>query len=284
MTQDAVTRDQASVPVMPGCEVVDLSLLLAEDLPCHWATHQPFQHKVWHWFSTLKNGAGAVYNRSGAPYSTRWMAIDEHTGTHFDAPSHFIPPPGSGLPGAAPEGDTTAEKVPVSQLMGPAAVIDVSELSDRSSEDGVSPGIGPEHITAWEQRHGRLQPSDVVLFHTGWDRLYLRGPEGGAYLHDVIVTRSAPGWPAPSVAAMELLLERGVRCVGIDAPSIGQAHDPIPVHVLGLSSGAVYIECLTGLEQLSPRGAWFCFLPLKVEGGTGAPGRAVALRARTGSA
>ncbi|MER7394109.1 cyclase family protein [Streptomyces sp. NPDC000151] len=254
----------------------DLSLSLAEDLPCHWPAHQPFQHKVWSWFATRKDGAQAAYNRSGAPYSTRWMAIDEHTGTHFDAPSHFVPPPDSGLPNAAPAGEVTAERVPVAQLMGPAAVVDVTALAAGGGDDGVSPFITADHLTAWERRYGRLVPGEVVLLRTGWDTRYRRGPEGDAYLYDVIVTGRAPGWPAPDVAAMELLLDRGVRCVGIDAPSMGAAHDGVPVHVRGLSAGAVYVECLTGLDRLPARGAWFCFLPLKVEGGTGAPGRAVA--------
>jgi len=258
-----------------GKEVVDLSLTLAEDLPCHWSTHQPFQHKVWNWFAARRDPGGTVSDRLG-PYSTRWMAIDEHTGTHFDAPSHFVPPPGSGLPNADPAGETTAERVPPAQLMGPAAVIDVSTVE--SSENGVSPFIEPESVLAWEREHGPLAAPVVVLFRTGWDRHYRRGPEGGAYVHDVVVTGSRPGWPAPSVATMDLLLARGVRCVGIDAPSMGAAHDGAPVHVRGLTGGAVYVECLTGLDRLPPTGAWFCFLPLKVEGGTGAPGRAIAFR------
>lgn len=264
----------------PDHDVVDLSLLLAEDLPCYWATHQPFQHKVWNWFATRKDAAASTYNRGG-PYATRWMAIDEHTGTHFDAPSHFIPPPGSDLPGAHPAGGTTSEKVPLGQLMGPAAVIDVSALNTAEQgtaeqDGGVSPFIRPEVIDDWERRYGLLTPGMVVLFRTGWDRYYQRGPDGDAYLFDVVVTRRRPGWPAPGVSAMDALLKRGIRCVGIDAPSMGAAHDGAPVHVHGLRAGAVYVECLTRLDLLPARGAWFCFLPLNVENGTGAPGRAIA--------
>jgi kynurenine formamidase len=259
-----------------GYEVVDLTLTLAEDLPCHWSTHQPFQHKTWTWFGTRRGPAASVYNRTGAPYATKWMAIDEHTGTHFDAPSHFVPPPDSGLPGAHPAGAITADRVPVAQLMGPAAVLDVTGPSG-AEQAGISPEIGPEVITGWEARYGRLRPDDVVLFHTGWDRFYRRGPEGDAYLFDVIVAGRRPGWPAPAVSAMELLVERGVRCVGIDAPSMGLAHDGAAAHLSGLGAGVVFVECLTGLAAVPPRGAWFCFLPLKVENGTGAPGRAIAL-------
>ncbi|MEU6671065.1 cyclase family protein [Streptomyces sp. NPDC046727] len=267
----------ASLPgALTGATVVDLSLLVAEDLPCFWSTHQPFQHKTWNWFTDVRSPAGSVSGRGG-PYATRWMAIDEHTGTHVDAPTHFIPPEESGLPHAGPAGSSSVDTLPLTQLMGPAAVIDVSALSEEPVPGGTSPLVRPELLADWERSHGELTAGEVVLLRTGWDARYRRGEEGRRYLHDVIVGRTAPGWPAPSVEAMELLLARGVRCVGIDAPSIGAAHDPVPVHVAGLSTGAVYVEGLTGLDRLPPRGAWFCFLPLKIEHGTGAPGRAVAL-------
>lgn len=262
-----------SPPISHGYEVVDLSLLLAEDLPCHWATHQPFQHKTWNWFGTRRDPAANVYNRGG-PYATRWMAIDEHTGTHVDAPCHFIPPEGSGLPDAGPAGAVTVDRIPLQQLMGPAAVVDAPAGPD--GPPGVSPLIEADAVLAFERAQGRLGEGEVVLFRTGWDSRYARGDDGRDYVHDVVVTERRPGWPAPSVAAIELLLERGVRCVGIDAPSMGPAHDGRPVHVRALRTGAVFVECLTGLHRLPPRGAWFCFLPLKLEDGTGSPGRAVA--------
>jgi kynurenine formamidase len=245
----------------PSGHVVDLSVTVAEDLPCYWEGHQPFRHETWNWFAER------------GPYATRWMAIDEHTGTHVDAPLHFIPPPGSGLPGAGPAGEVSVDRLALDRLMGAAAVIDVAHLDGAAG--GSSPLIEPDVITAWEDRHGRLS-GEIVLLRTGWDRHYLRGPGGDGYLRDVLAGRS-PGWPAPSVPAVELLLGRGVRCVGIDAPSIGPAHDPVAVHVRGLGEGLVFVECLAALDRLPPRGAWFCFLPVKVEGGTGAPGRAVAL-------
>lgn len=267
---------KAAVFSLPDYAIVDLSLTLAEDLPCHWPTHQPFQHKTWNWFTDRADPSAPVYSRGG-PYATRWMAIDEHTGTHFDAPSHCIPPPGTGIPGEHPAGEMSAERVPLERLMGRAAVVDVSALTGAAGESGVSPAVGPDALVTWEREHGRLGGTDVVLFRTGWDRHYVRGADGQGYLHDVIVTQRRPGWPAPDVAAMELLLDRGVRCVGTDAPSIGPAQDPMPVHVCGLRAGTVFVECLTRLDRLPARGAWFCFLPLKVEGGTGAPGRAIAL-------
>ncbi|MGW1198561.1 cyclase family protein [Streptomyces sp. NPDC002536] len=274
----------ASLPWAGGYEIVDLSVLVAEDMPCYWPTHQPYQAKVWNWYENRQDVASApLYSREG-PYATRWLALDEHTGTHFDAPSHFIPQADSGLPYAGEWGAVSADRVPLSQLNGPAAVVDVSALTGSAGEAAVSPLVTVDHITAWEDAHGELTAGDVVLFRSGWDSRYRRGPAGQAYAHDVIVTGRGDAWPAPDVATIELLLDRGVRCTGIDAPSIApvQGKLPVEVHVTGLGAGAVFVEGLAGLDALPPRGAWFCFLPVKLEGATGAPGRAVAWVPRAG--
>jgi kynurenine formamidase len=271
----ATVMSAGAIDPFRDASLVDLTLTLSEDLPCHWATHQPFQVKTWNWFVDHRHPAASARARNG-PYATRWMAIDEHTGTHFDAPCHFIPPDGSGLPEAGPAGGITVDRVPLRQLMGSCAVIDAGLDAGAATDPGVSPLIEPDVVLAWEERFGMLRPDEIVLLRTGWDRHYVPGPDGLRYVYDVLVTGRAAGWPAPSVATMGLLLERGVRCVGTDAPSMGPAHDGRPVHVIALRTGAVFVECLTRLDQLPARGAWFCFLPLHLEGGTGAPGRAVA--------
>ena len=129
-----------------------------------------------------------------------------------------------------------------------------------------------------ERRHGALQPGDIVLLRSGWDRRYLPGGDGDGYCYAPLVTGTAPGWPAPEPPLMDLLLERGVRCVGTDSPSMGSTHDGAPVHWRGLGAGMSFVEALAGLHQLPPRGAYFCFAPLNVARGTGAPGRAFAWR------
>lgn len=278
MTTERVGRAAAAPPAATtppaGLRLVDLSVVIAEDLPAYWPAHMPFQHKNWNWFGTVDGPGGKSYCRCG-PYSTNWMAIDEHTGTHFDAPSHFVAPPDSGLPQAGPAGTVTVEKVPVDQTIGPAAVIDVSDLCG-SGGPGESPLIEPDRIDNWEQDHGSLEAGDIVLLHTGWDAHYQKQPRGLDYVNRVVSSHEVAGWPAPSVATIEKLLARGIRCVGIDAPTMGPAQDGREVHVVALSRGAVFIEGLTGLNQVPARGAYFCFLGLKVEGGSGAPGRAVA--------
>ncbi len=65
--------------------------------------------------------------------------------------------------------------------------------------------------------------------------------------------------------------------MGIDAPSIGSAHDGVPVHQEGLGRGMRYVEILTNLGELPVHGAFFVFMPLKIANSSGVPGRAMAL-------
>lgn len=256
--------------------VVDLTLLLAEDLPCTWPGHQWYQHKTFSWFAPRPDRAAPLINRSGVAYQTRWLTLDEHTGTHLDAPSHFIPPPDSGLEGSGPAGNTSVESVPVTQAMGPAAVIDVTALGG-TAEAGASPAITAEHVRSWEETNGALEPGDIVLFRSGWDRYYRRGPAGTRYGWDVIVTSTQPGWPSPDAECVTYLHGRGVRCLGTDGLSMGSADCGAPAHVAGLSRGMVFVEALTNLDRLPARGSYFIMLPLRIEDGSGGPGRAIAV-------
>ena len=186
-----------------------------------------------------------------------------------------MPPPDSGLPDAAAAGAVSTDGVPLEQLTGPAVVVDVAG-SVGPAEPGHSPPIGVEAIEAFEAGYGRIEAGDVVLLRTGWDGRYLAGPEGRRYVHDCLAGREA-AWPAPTAEAVSLLVERGVRCLGVDTPSVGAAEDGYPAHIAGLAHGLVYVEGLARLVELPVRGGIFVFLPLAVRGGSGAPGRAICL-------
>jgi len=249
---------------LKGMTLLDLSAPLAEALPGTWPGHQPFAHRVWRDYA------------AGSDYRTCFVVMDEHCGTHFDAPPHFIPPEGSGLPLAAPLGAQGGDRVDLARLCGPAAVVDLRDLAG-SGDPGISPLISAARLQAWEEEHGPFQPGDIVLLATGWSAHYRPGLAGRSYLQAPVVERSIPGWPAPDVAAVRFLAERGVTTVGTDAPSLGAVHDGAPVHQEGLGQGMIYIEGLCGLAALPPVGAYFMFLPLKLADSTGCPGRAVAL-------
>ena len=168
--------------------VVDLSLVVSEELPSYWPTHLPFQHKTWCWFAELETPVGRAFGHLG-PYTTRWLLMDEHTGTHFDAPRHFLPPPGSGLPNEHPLGAVTAEHVPLEQLMGPARVMDVRDLIGTTGP-GTSPeidagppsGLGRRDGGSWRRRCPA--PAERLGFR------YRPGIDGAGYVRDVIVTRT----------------------------------------------------------------------------------------------
>jgi isatin hydrolase len=247
--------------MIPGYRVVDLSLPLAEDLPCSWPGNVPYQHKVFDWYAK--------------GFHTRWLMLAEHTGTHFDAPSHWVPPLDSGLAGAGPAGAISTHDVPLEQLSGPAVVIDLTP-SIPQAEPGTSPPIEVEALQAFEREHGRIEAGEVVLLRTDWDRRYVTGDEGRRYVSDCVAGREA-AWPAPTAETVSFLVERGVRCLATDTPSVGAAEDGYPAHIAGLAHGLVYVEGLTGLAELPVRGAIFVFLPLPIRDGSGAPGRAICL-------
>jgi kynurenine formamidase len=270
---NAQRPDRVISELLTAAEIVDLTLTISEDVPAAWPTHMPLQIRVWNWFKQIE--APLHHVPSIIPFQTRWMTMDEHVGTHFDAPPHFIPPSDSGLPLACEWGDLYGNLVPLQRLCGPAAVIDTT-LLDGKAEPGASPIIEVEHIKSWEQKHGELRAGDVVLFYTGWDRFFLPFPEGNKYSREVIAGQRA-GWAAPEVDAGKYLYEKGVMCVGSDGPSIGPAHNGIPIHHFALGHGMLIIESLTNLAKLPPRGAYFIFLPLKIKYSSGAPGRAMAI-------
>jgi kynurenine formamidase len=279
LTELAAQQDVGALldGVFRSHQVADLTLPLDETLPCTWPGHMPYRATVWTWFDDRPGDPQPVHSQpGGGGYQTRWIVIDEHAGTHMDAPNHFVPPPGSGLPHAGPAGSIGIADLPLLAASGPAAVIDVREL-DGQAAPGHSPAITPDHVTSFESRHGTLRPGDVVLFRTGWDARYRPAPEGAAYAADVLTARRAPGWPAPNTQTIRLIRERSVTCIGTDGLSVGPAEGGAAVHLAALPHGMTFVEALGGLAPVPPRGAWFLFLPIRLAGGTGGPGRALAV-------
>jgi kynurenine formamidase len=75
---------------LASARVVDLSVTLSERLPGTWPGHMNYAHHNWNWFAEVEGPTGRT--RSADPYQTNFIVIDEHYGTHFDAPTHFVPP------------------------------------------------------------------------------------------------------------------------------------------------------------------------------------------------
>ncbi len=194
-------------------------------------------------------------------YAANRFRAPEHGGTHMDAPAHFAR---DGL---------TVDRVPLGSLVGPAAVIDISERAARDPDARLEPA----DVRAWEERHGRVPAGAIALLRSGWsarwpDRRRVLGsdrPGDVEHLH-------FPGFSAE--AARLLVRERGVAALGVDTPSLD--HGPsldFPVHRLLAAAGRPGLENLAGLERLPEAGATLVALPMKIAGGTGAPARVIAI-------
>ena len=198
---------------------------------------------------------------AGYFYAANAFCTPEHAGTHLDAPVHFA------------EGRRTTEQVPLEQLIAPAVVIDVSASADRDRDYRLL----PDDIDAFEAEHGRIAPGTVVLLRTGWSRHW---PDVKAYLgDDTPGDASRLSFPGYGVDAVKVLIEdRRVGVLGIDTASIdyGRSSD-FMVHRIAAAADVPGLENLTSLDRLPPTGAVIVALPMKIEGGSGGPLRAVAL-------
>lgn len=245
--------------------VLDLSLLVSRDRPCVWPSGMTP-------FAVVPT---ATFNRTGRHRDM--LVIDEHTGTQWDAPAHFVPPPGSGLPGAGPMGLVTGEKVPAWQFCGEACVVDVSAFRDKA-DPGKSFLIRKEALLAWESANRKLGPGDVVLFRSGYtDAYYKPFPLGDRFV-TAALRKQAPGWPAPTPEVMDFLGERGVMTLGLDGASMGPLPDlAVATHQAGGKRGMIWVECATNLGSLPPTGTFFALLAAKHAGGSGGECRCVAI-------
>jgi kynurenine formamidase len=194
-------------------------------------------------------------------YAANSFSMPEHGGTHLDAPLHFA------------EGRHGSDEIPLDRLIGHAVVIDVTSQagSDRDYR------LSAADVLAWEERHGVVPVSSIVLLRTGWSRHW---PDVKAYLGD-----DTPGdatrlsFPSFGEDAVQLLVgERRISALGVDVASIdyGRSTD-FMVHRIAADANVPGLENLTNLGRLPATGALVIALPIKIEGGTGGPVRVVAL-------
>ena len=197
-------------------------------------------------------------------YSSNAFCTPEHGGTHLDAPIHFA------------AGKNTSDQIPLTDLIGPAVVIDISAKAAANADYRLT----VDDIRAWEERNGEIEPATIVLLHTGWGT---RWPDRKAYFGDdtpgAVDNLHFPSYGAE--AARMLVNERHVSAIGVDTPSIdyGQSKDFI-VHQIANGANVPGFENIAHLEEVVARGAWIIALPMKIAGGSGGPLRIVALQPR----
>ncbi|MCC6831101.1 MAG: cyclase family protein [Thermoleophilia bacterium] len=219
----------------PGFRVIDLTQPLSPATPM--------------WPGSAPPAAAVESDLARDGFFTRRVGMSEHTGTHLDAPAHFV------------AGRAGPDAIPPHRLVVPAVVLDAP-----GSPDGA---LTAAAVRADEAARGRVPAGCAVLVRTGWDR----------HLDDPARYVGALDFPGVAVDAAELLVARGVVGVGIDTLSVdrGAATD-FPVHGrVTLPAGVWHLEGLVNLAALPHRGALLFVGVLPLVGGSGAPARVLAV-------
>ena len=258
MSASDVISSLGAMLVSGGVEVVDCSGVLGPDtpiiqLPAEFAKPTPKVeiHKI------------SEYDADGPFFAWNWMVLGEHSGTHFDAPHHWIT--GKDYP------DGFTDSLDVQRLVAPVNCIDCSAES-AANEDFLLTADG---VKAWEAEHGEIGAGEWVVMRTDWDKRvgedeFLNTDENG------------PHSPGPTPDCIEYLLSKkivgwGTQCIGTDAGQAGGMEPPFPAHNLLHRDNCFGLASLTNLSKLPPKGAILIAAPLKIENGTGSPIRALAL-------
>lgn len=204
------------------------------------------------------------YDDNGPAWYWNTLTLGEHTGTHFDAPVHWIT--GKDLP------DNTTDTIPPSRLVAPAVVVDVS-AEVTQNEDFL---LTPERVQQWESEHGQIQAGSWFLLRTDWSKrqgreAFLNAREDGPH---------SPGFTPDCVrflANERDVLGVGVETVGTDAGQAGGMDPAFPCHTIMHGAGKFGLASLINLDQLPPTGALVIAAPLKIVNGSGSPLRVLAL-------
>ncbi|PZU60626.1 MAG: cyclase [Sphingobium sp.] len=257
MSSIEILSELAGALATGSVKVVDLTQTLSEDTPL-LVLPEPFGQTA-----AFSREEISRYDDRGVAWHWNNFTVGEHTGTHFDAPVHWV----SGKDLA----DNSVDKVPAKSFVAPAVVLDFSAECAADADFLLT----AEHIETWEAKHGLIPSQSWVLFRTDWSK---RDKDG-------YTNRKADGahTPGPSTEAIRYLIDErnvlgfGVETIGTDA---GQAHlltPPYPAHTLLHGAGRYGLQCLENLDKLPPTGAILICPPLKIREGSGSPLRVLAL-------
>ena len=239
--------------------VIDLSHTLSPDFPA--LQLPPEFGQVW----AFKSERISHYDEAGPAWYWNNFSCGEHTGTHFDAPAHWVT--GKDFP------NNTVDTIDARRFIGPAVVVDAS-AEVALNDDWV---LTVDFLKAWEGRHGRIPAGAWLLFRTDWSKRisnpasFVNRREDGAHT------------PGPTAEAVQWLIkERDVRGFGVETinTDAGQAYGwPIanPCHTFMHGADKFGLQCLRNLDQLPPTGAVIVAAPLKIQAGSGSPLRVLAL-------
>jgi len=204
------------------------------------------------------------YDDKGPAWYWNTITLGEHTGTHFDAPAHWIT--------GKDRANNTTDTIPVRQFVGPACVIDVSKEVTQYADFLLT----REHVQAWEGEHGKIPAGAWLLLRTDWSKR--QGSE--AFLNAKADGPHSPGFQPDCVRFLAVerdVLGVGVETVGTDAGQAATFDPPFPAHTMMQGNGKFGLASLCNLDQLPATGAVVIAAPLKIVNGSGSPLRVLAL-------
>ena len=203
------------------------------------------------------------YDDKGPAWYWNKISCGEHTGTHFDAPGHWVT--------GKDYNDGYTDTIAPEKLIAAANVIDVSKESAEDADYVLT----ADKVKAWEAEHGAIEAGTWVLMRTDWSKR-----TGADFLN---IDENGSHCPGPSPDCIEYLVKErdvlgfGVETVGTDAGQGFHFDPPLPAHTLMHGNNKLGLASLTNLDQLPPKGAVIVTPPLKIVNGSGSPLRVIAL-------
>jgi kynurenine formamidase len=238
-------------------DVIDLTAPLSSSTPI-LKLPEPFGNTVPFTLHEISR-----YDERGPAWYWNDISTGEHTGTHFDAPVHWV----TGRDGQ------DVSQVPLTRLIAPAAVLDFSAQAAADADFLLE----VDHIKEWESQHGALPEGGWLLYRTGWDT---RSHDQDTFLN---ANETGPHTPGVSVECARWIAQEspvigfGVETVGTDAGAAHSFDPPFPCHSSMLGADKYGLTQLQNLALLPPHGAMIIVSPLPITGGSGSPCRALAL-------
>lgn len=212
-------------------EPIDLTLEISNKLPSFPGSPKP---QFISWADKKSDG-----------YSLELIFLSSHTGTHIDAPFHFI------------DKGFTIDKIPLGRLVSNAVLCRLKKGPDEP--------ITKKDILDFEAKHGKIKSGDSVIFETDW-------------YHNLTRKDYFTKNPGLSESAAKYLAHQKIGLVGIDSPNIDPGKDSkFSAHHILLRKGILILENLCNLEKIKRKQFKLVVLPLKLKGATGSPVRAIAL-------
>jgi kynurenine formamidase len=241
-----------------GLTLVDLTQTLSPDfppivLPPEMGQSRPFRMEEI-----------SRYDDRGPAWYWNNVSFGEHTGTHFDAPIHWIS--GRDLP------DNSVDALPIEHFIAPACVIDCSTEAQKNADFLLTAA----HVKAWERRHGRLAAGSWVLMRTDWSKR----DDPVAFQNLDATGQHTPG---PDPDCVRFLVQQrdvlgfGTETIGTDAGQAAHLKPPYPCHYYMHGAGKYGLQCLCNLDRLPPTGALIVAAPLKILQASGSPLRVFAI-------